>query len=150
MKHYVCGFMKDSHGYVALVRKNKPKWQAGRLNGIGGGIEDGETPFMAMKREWHEETGFAHDNWTQFAQIHFPETIVHFFKDIVWKLPVFPAVNDIGELIEIWPVDIAMSELSIIPNLKWLLPMAFSDPDAKFALLTPIAANDNEALQVAA
>lgn len=44
MKHYVAGFMKDFSDNVALVRKNKPKWQAGRLNGVCGGIEDGETP----------------------------------------------------------------------------------------------------------
>jgi 8-oxo-dGTP diphosphatase len=150
MKHYVAGFMKDFSSNVALVRKNKPKWQAGRLNGIGGGILDGETPLAAMRREWWEETGIPHTNWTHFAEIRFPETIVHFFKDIVWTLPVFPAVNDIGEAIEIWPVDIvaAMSDFSVIPNLKWLLPMAFSDPDAKFALLTPVAANDNVTLPI--
>jgi len=135
--------MMDITGNVALVRKIKPKWQAGRLNGIGGGIESGETPLEAMCREWAEETGIIFDDWTHFAEIRFPETVVHFFKASVFDLPDMPRFNDIGEALEVWPVNVAasLSELSVIPNLKWLLPMAFSDPDAKFALLTPV--NDN-------
>lgn len=37
---YTCGFMMNrSLGLVALVRKQKPLWQAGLLNGIGGSLE---------------------------------------------------------------------------------------------------------------
>ncbi len=41
MKRYVAGLMfsKDEK-YVALVIKNKPDWQKGLLNGIGGKIEE--------------------------------------------------------------------------------------------------------------
>jgi 8-oxo-dGTP diphosphatase len=136
--------MKDSHNRLALVRKNKPKWQAGRLNGIGGGIDGVETPLDAMCREWYEETGDSYDEWTQFAKIRFPETIVHFFKADVEFLPYLWTANDIGEAIEIHNFATAVRFTDMIPNLKWLLPMAFEDPDAKFALLTPIAVNDNE------
>lgn len=38
---YVCGFqIHPELKLVTLVRKQKPKWQAGLLNGIGGSIED--------------------------------------------------------------------------------------------------------------
>lgn len=151
MKEYVAGFMKDSSDRVALVRKNKPAWQAGKLNGIGGGIEPNETPIDAMTREWFEETYNWHSEWERFAEIRFPETIVHFFKTRVPLLPAFPVVNDIGERLEVWDYDAAISSSVTLPNLKWLLPVAFKDPDAKFALLLPIAANDNNGmLQVAA
>lgn len=54
-----------------LIRKTHPEWQKGKLNGIGGKIEKKEkltsngivdhwlleTPFEAMIREFHEETG---------------------------------------------------------------------------------------------
>jgi len=54
-----------------LIKKTHPEWQAGKLNGIGGKIEnteileggDGnkyglpETPHQAMVREFYEETG---------------------------------------------------------------------------------------------
>jgi 8-oxo-dGTP diphosphatase len=34
---YVLGFMFSSdHSEVALIRKRKPEWQRGKLNGIGG------------------------------------------------------------------------------------------------------------------
>lgn len=131
MKHYVAGFMKDEDGYVALVRKNKPAWQAGKLNGIGGGVEPNEeTPLFAMRREWNEETGFVYNDWTPFAMLHFDEAAVHFFKATVDKLPVFPSHNDIGERIEKHPLALAVRYEDTIPNLKWLLPLAFEDPDA--------------------
>lgn len=56
---YVLGFMfNEDESKVLLVHKNRPTWQAGKLNGIGGKIEAGETPLQAMEREFMEETGF--------------------------------------------------------------------------------------------
>lgn len=69
--NYVCGFMCswDVQNFL-LIRKTHPEWQKGKLNGIGGKIEKRipgydieygvpieETPFEAMIREFHEETG---------------------------------------------------------------------------------------------
>lgn len=42
---------------VVLILKNRPDWQAGRLNGVGGRVEAGESPKEAMVREFKEETG---------------------------------------------------------------------------------------------
>ena len=57
----VVGFMfsvlKSS---VVLIKKERPKWQEGKLNGVGGKVEKGESPFDAMKREFLEETGLEH------------------------------------------------------------------------------------------
>ena len=56
MKHYVLGFLFDPfEKYVKLILKERPVWQKGFYNGIGGHIEDGETPVEAMVREFHEE-----------------------------------------------------------------------------------------------
>jgi 8-oxo-dGTP pyrophosphatase MutT (NUDIX family) len=56
---YVLGFVFNRNlGRVLLVLKNRPAWQANKLNGIGGKIEVGETPLQAMEREFREETGF--------------------------------------------------------------------------------------------
>ena len=42
MTRYVAGFLvSDDRYYVALIRKKRPAWQEGRLNGIGGHIEGG-------------------------------------------------------------------------------------------------------------
>lgn len=142
MKEYVAGFMKDLNGNIALVRKNKPKWQAGRLNGIGGGIEPGEPPMGAMRREWLEETGDWHGDWTRFAEVRFADVAIHFFKAKVAELPAFPPVNDIGERIEVHPYELAVRYPDMIQNLKWLLPLAFEDLDG-LSVTSIHAANDN-------
>lgn len=55
---YVVGFMFDTGmENVALIRKQKPAWQEGLLNGIGGKVEDSESSLAAMTREFREEAG---------------------------------------------------------------------------------------------
>jgi 8-oxo-dGTP pyrophosphatase MutT (NUDIX family) len=55
---YVLGFAIIPTKGIVLIRKNRPEWQAGKLNGVGGKIEPGELPEAAMAREFLEETGF--------------------------------------------------------------------------------------------
>lgn len=62
MKKYVLGFLVDKKFQrVLLIRKTHPAWQAGKLNGLGGHIEECESPIMAMHREFREETGTDHE-----------------------------------------------------------------------------------------
>lgn len=42
---------------VLLVLKDRPAWQKGRLNLIGGKVEEGEDPITAAVRELKEEAG---------------------------------------------------------------------------------------------
>ena len=52
MKLLSLGFIFDATlEQVLLVHKNRPTWQAGRINGVGGKVEDGETPEVALIRE---------------------------------------------------------------------------------------------------
>lgn len=75
---YVLGFLIQEDSIV-LIRKRKPEWQAGKLNGVGGKIEAGEVPYVAMCREFKEETGGDAPNWYPFQEMKFlgygPETI---------------------------------------------------------------------------
>ncbi len=68
MTRYVLGFLMD-RGFVVLVRKERPSWQKGRLNGVGGHLEEGEDELQAMVREFHEETGFMvqRERWKEFC-----------------------------------------------------------------------------------
>ena len=65
---------------VLLIRKLRPAWQAGRLNGIGGKLEPGETALEAMRRECREETGLNIEDWDYFATIQSSEFTVSCFR----------------------------------------------------------------------
>lgn len=57
MTQYVLGFMfNPAKTKVVLIKKTKPDWQKGKLNGVGGKIEKDELPDVAMVREFKEET----------------------------------------------------------------------------------------------
>ncbi len=57
LTNYVLIFCLDEAGYFIVVEKVKPAWQKGRLNLIGGKVEDGENWRVASQRELLEETG---------------------------------------------------------------------------------------------
>lgn len=80
MKKYVAGFLfSPDFENVVLIEKNKPAWQKGKYNGIGGKIEEGETPGEAMRREFEEEAGLSIDDWLYLCKIGTSEYEVIFF-----------------------------------------------------------------------
>ena len=52
-----------------FISKQRPKWQAGRLNGVGGKVEDNEAPIETMKRECFEECGLFIKDWIFVGQL---------------------------------------------------------------------------------
>ena len=124
MTEYVAGFMFDADR-VALVVKNRPAWQAGRMNGIGGHIELGETPEEAMAREFVEETGYQDSQpleWIKFAELSGDGWKVHFFYSY-GNHDLLKSPTD-EEIVSI-PCD-RINHANCIPNLTWLVPMAKS------------------------
>jgi len=132
MQRYVVGFAHDGEGRVALIEKNRPEWQAGKLNGIGGHVEKGEDPWAAMRREFREETGADIDSWELFVRMEFPGAEIFFFKALVslQQLTELRTMED--EVVTIvdwldpasWP-----GTATIIPNLNWLVPLAMYRAD---------------------
>ncbi len=119
LNRYVVGFLFDNRGNVALINKNRPEWQKGKLNGIGGHIEPGEEPITAMEREFHEEAGMRPVNWRQFARV----------TGNNYELFIFAAHSDragieskTDELVGWYSIEKLPS--NILPNLRWLIPMA--------------------------
>lgn len=57
--HFVLGFaFNHDKTKLLLIKKNRPQWQAGLYNGIGGKIESfDQSPVAAMVREFKEECG---------------------------------------------------------------------------------------------
>jgi 8-oxo-dGTP diphosphatase len=127
---YVVGFLfSEDRQRVVLIEKKRPAWQAGRLNGVGGHVEEGETPMMAMVREFEEEAGLSIPRWEHFAvltdamQARFHVDFFRAFGDVRYAY----AVTD--ELIQVEAVN--QLPPAVLPNLRWLIPMALSvDADA--------------------
>ncbi len=119
---YVVGFYYLGSS-VLLIRKNRPEWQKGKWNGVGGHIEAGETSVQAMRREFREETGtdVSEKRWQNFAIYRGKGWEVHFYRcegsmDDVW--PTTTTDEAVGNF--------AFYELPLtaIPNLHWLIPMS--------------------------
>lgn len=121
---FVAGFCFDPAGRVLLVRKRRPAWQAGRLNGVGGKVESGETPAAAMRREFAEEAGLDLPGWDRFAAVSFSHGRVEFFRLFVTAEMFAAAHACTDEPLEAhrWVDLVASAE--VIPNLSWLLPLA--------------------------
>ncbi len=119
---------------VLLVQKNKPVWQRGLWNGVGGKLEGEETPIEAMVREFFEETTIktTESHWTPYCVETGPEYVAHFFSAHINPVGPVPDVNDAGERLQ-WFVADEIPRRSVIGNVQWLLPMSrdwrnFSEP----------------------
>ncbi len=123
MQRYCLGFAFDDHGGVALIRKNRPDWQAGKLNGIGGHVEDGEATIDSMVREFKEETGLliARTEWEQFVVMSGPKWIVRVFRTRHAPLQYVQTTTD--ELVRVQPVH-QLPYREVLSNLNWMIPLA--------------------------
>lgn len=72
---YVLGFaFSPDNSKVLLIRKERPKWQSGLLNGVGGKVEGEEWLREAMVREFKEETDIdtSTTDWSMFLSHEAP------------------------------------------------------------------------------
>lgn len=119
-REYVLGFFfSEDKKNVALIRKTKPIWQAGLLNGIGGKVEDGEVPYQTMVREFKEETDFEFTNWKFFAIMKNSQFNVYCY---VGYGDPFKLKTTTEEVVTVVPVD-KLHINRVIPNIKWLVHM---------------------------
>ncbi len=139
MSAYVVGFQFNAERTkVALIRKAKPEWQKGLLNGIGGKIEPTDNdPHSAMVREFREETGVATDSWMCFAEMRGGD----------WSVQCFCSTGNLNWIrsVEAEPIEIidldgrTLVRFDVIENLPWLINLALDsmeDGRPRFALIT--------------
>ena len=97
---YVLGFAFDEEMESVLMveKQHGPAINIGKLNGIGGKVEGGESMDAAMVREFKEETG-CWAQWTRIGRM----------SGDGWELDIFSGpiegdepkdVNDVGERIQ--------------------------------------------------
>lgn len=121
MMQYTCGFLFSEDGSrVLLIRKLKPAWQAGKLNGIGGKVEAGETALCAMVREAREEAALTDAvAWQHFASIDGTDFHVSFYR--AFGDPDWGSAQT-AEPLEVHPSHDLPAD--VLPNLRWLIPLA--------------------------
>jgi 8-oxo-dGTP diphosphatase len=124
MKKFCLGFAFDAAGKrVVLIQKNRPSWQRGMLNGVGGHVERNESFHAAMAREFREETGVEtyESNWKHFATLSGPEFLMHVFSIFTNEISYIKALTDesVG-----WYLVEDLRKLPTISNLTWLIPAA--------------------------
>ena len=133
MVRAVCGFLFDeTKSFVTLIKKNRPEWQAGKFNGVGGKVEEGEFAKEAMVREFEEETGVRLEDWEPFCEC---EDRMHNFHITYYRAfgDVTACRTTTDEEVEIIQVG-AIFTYPVVPNLTWLVPMALDRnvSEAKF------------------
>jgi len=126
MKKYIIGFaFNKDRSKLVLIKKNRPDWQAGKLNAVGGHLELYDaSPLDGMVREFHEETGvfIAPKEWKQFGRLG---------DDINYDIKLFKAFTDnIYDVKTVTDEEINIFDVTTIPftecisNIAWLVPMA--------------------------
>jgi 8-oxo-dGTP diphosphatase len=138
---YVAGFLFSPYkNKVALILKNKPKWQAGKYNAIGGKIEKGETPLQAMQREFEEEAGTKIKDWAQYAVLQGEGFKVYFFWAADPKIKLVKSMTD--EVVEVFDTGEDKLPANLMTNVRWLIEMALSMPAERASsfVVTEVAA----------
>lgn len=126
MKNCTLGFIfSPDFQHVLLIHKTHPEWQAGKLNGLGGKIENEETPFQGISREVLEESGLhiPPEEWRLIARMEGRDPIV----DVLFT--VFDgsrndAQSRTDECVEWFPTS-SLPHLCI-SNLRWLIPLCIN------------------------
>src|SRR5438067_567363 len=125
-QHYACGFLfSEDRTRVVLIRKHRPPWQAGKLNGVGGKLERDEIAPQAMRREFREEAGVDIDSWQHILTLSGKDWAGHFFRAF-GDIDAARSLTD--EKLEIHRIHELPRDT--IPNLRWMIPLMLDDEPA--------------------
>ncbi len=133
MTDYTVGFMFDEvRDSVVLIEKNRPDWQKGLLNGVGGHINNNEQAREGMVREFLEEAGVQTEvgDWQCFCRLTVTSNpqgdsvapMVYFFS--AFNDVAFNAARSAEDELVVKREVIMLCYLKTIPNLQWLIPLA--------------------------
>lgn len=129
LQHYVLGLLfGPQYGgseEVLLMRKKRPSWMKGKLNGIGGRVEEDESFDVAMSRELREETGLVWEPFRPaFAILKFPKakSVVTCFTSNRKYIRSAQSMTD--EVVDRYGYPECLQRKDLADHLRWLLPLA--------------------------
>ena len=113
---YVVGLIFDaSLENVILIKKNRPDWQIGKLNGIGGKVEPDETAEDAIVRECFEESDLMLSDWVLWGeQSDNKNFTVHYYTAEV-DLHLMCIDSKTDELVSIYSI----KDLNLVEEVLW-------------------------------
>jgi 8-oxo-dGTP diphosphatase len=121
MTDYIIGFLFNQAGdEVALIQKNKPEWQKGKLNGIGGKLEEGEEPLQAIDREFTEEAGVSGLDWKFRFKLSGPDFNMHIYSCFSDRMNEVRTMEE--EKVGTYLVG-AVTLSGAVSNLQWMVPL---------------------------
>ena len=128
--NYVLGFAIQD-GKVLMIEKNRPDWQAGKLNGIGGKVEESDLcPLYAMVREFSEETGIEtiDSDWKYITAIHVNNIdSIHIYKSTTIEF-IGKHTDMTDEKLRVCYLnDILRRLLKTVSNVPWIINMLFDE-----------------------
>lgn len=127
---YTVGFMfnLENRDQVILIEKNRPEWQKGLLNGIGGHIKENETARQGMVREFHEEAGVltGEQDWQCFCRLSLTgterHTMIYCFSAFETASFMYADTHEDETVSHYYVED--LRDQKTVPNLRWLIPLA--------------------------
>lgn len=130
MEKYVLGFIFEKDlKHVYLIRKQRPRWQKGKLNGIGGHVNEKESFDEAMKREAIEEADYLGE-FTSFGKTSEGRFELYFYYSICNENLIPKTTTD--EKIERISIESLLSfKENVVPDLCLIIPMAIDIIEGK-------------------
>ncbi len=124
IQKYTLGFLFNKElTKVLLIHKQRPMWQKGMVNGLGGKFENQESALECIAREVKEETDILIEpkKWVKFAELHSSKFAVEVLTAI-YSGPETDAIDNEDQRVE-W-FDVKHLPKNIMTNLAWLIPLA--------------------------
>jgi len=130
-KHYVLGLaFSETGNQMAAILKDRPEFQKGKVNGIGGKVEPKENHFNAISREFFEETGVLLDEWGYFCKLQILNdvlggvAIIHCYT--LFSNHIFSCRTMESEKVDVYTVADLCNKLDVAPNLPMLIQIALN------------------------
>jgi len=86
-RYTLCFIFSEDLREVILIKKNKPVWQSGNYNGVGGKIEPNEESIDGVVREVFEEIDIKLTQATWFKELSGEDAL-----DLDWVVDCYSAV----------------------------------------------------------